>query len=197
VIGGNLIAGALTKTVDLSISGNVIGNLLPGANATYNLGGPGQLWKDLYLAGNSLYLGDQSFTSNATAIATANNFAANNLNAVSGITAGTTVSAVGNVIGGNITSAGLASITGNITGGNVLTGGLISATGNITSAANIAGGNILGGSGIIITTGNITGGNILFGAGVVSGTGNITGGNIFQGVNQVLDTASTVDGGLY
>ena len=214
VIGGNLIAGALTKTVDFSISGNVIGNLLPSANATFNLGGPGQLWKDLYLAGNTLYLGDQSFTANATAIATANNFAANNLNAVSGITAGTTVSAVGNVIGGNvntaglasvtgnviagnITSAGLASITGNITGGNLLTSGLISATGNITSVANIAGGNILGGSGIIITTGNITGGNILFGAGIVSGTGNITGGNIFQGVNQVLDTASTVDGGLY
>ena len=85
VIGGNLIAGALTKTVDLSISGNVIGNLLTSANATFNLGGPGQLWKDLYLSGTTLYLGDQSLTSNATAIATANNFAANNLNATNNI----------------------------------------------------------------------------------------------------------------
>ena len=106
ITGGNLISGALTQTVNFSISGNVIGNLLPSANATFNLGGPGQLWKDLYLAGNTLYLADQSFTANATGIATANNFAANNLNAVSGITAGTTVSAVGNVIGGNITTVG-------------------------------------------------------------------------------------------
>lgn len=58
----------------------------------------------------------------------------------------TTVSATGNVTGGNIVTVGTANLatvssttitaSGNITGGNLVTGGLISATGNIT------GGNI-------------------------------------------------------
>lgn len=65
------------------------------------------------------------------------------------------ISATGNVIGENITTAGQVSATANITGGNILTGGLISATSNITSAANVAGGNLLTG-GLISATGNIT-----------------------------------------
>ena len=81
-------------------------------------------------------------------------------------TVGTTLSAAGNVTGGNLVTGGLISATGNvtggnvisvaaingatmsatanITGGNVITGGLISATGNISSAANIAGTYFIG-----------------------------------------------------
>jgi hypothetical protein len=72
------------------------------------------------------------------------------------------------------TSTSTVSATGNVTGGNVLTGGSISAAGNIT------GGNILGNvisTGPISTTGNVTGGNVLTG-GLISATGNITGGNV-------------------
>jgi hypothetical protein len=47
------------------------------------------------------------------------------------------VSAVGNVTGANLITAGLVSATGNVSGGNLTTGGLVSATGNITSAANV------------------------------------------------------------
>jgi hypothetical protein len=76
-------------------------------------------------------------------------------------TVGTTLSAAGNITGGNINTGGVVSATGNIRGGNVVsvaavsgvsivasgnvdsgnlrTSGLISATGNISSAANIAG----------------------------------------------------------
>jgi len=82
------------------------------------------------------------------------------------MTAGTTISAVGNVTGGNIRTGAQVSATGNITGGNVIsvaavsgvslvssgnvdsgnlrTSGLISAAGNITSAANVAGTYFLG-----------------------------------------------------
>lgn len=82
------------------------------------------------------------------------------------ITVGTTVSAVGNVTGGNLTTGGQVSATGNVNGGNLIsatlvqgtslsatanvqagnlrTAGQVSATGNITSAANIAGSYILG-----------------------------------------------------
>lgn len=82
------------------------------------------------------------------------------------MTAGTTISAVGNVTGGNIRTGAQVSATGNITGGNVIsvaavsgvslvssgnvdsgnlrTSGLISAAGNITSAANVAGTYFIG-----------------------------------------------------
>jgi hypothetical protein len=46
------------------------------------------------------------------------------------------------------------SASGNITGGNILTGGLISAAGAITGAA-------LTGSSLTVSTGNITGGNLI------------------------------------
>jgi hypothetical protein len=49
------------------------------------------------------------------------------------VQSGTTVSAVSNIAGGNILTAGLISATSNITGGNVLTSGQLSATGTITS----------------------------------------------------------------
>jgi hypothetical protein len=96
------------------------------------------------------------------------------------------ISATGNIIGGNLTTAAQVSATGNVTGGNINTGGLISATGNIT------GGNILGGANVNATThtgttavlsGNVTGGNIITGGAVlatgqISAGGNVTGGNI-------------------
>ena len=82
------------------------------------------------------------------------------------MTAGTTISAVGNITGGNIVTAGLTTVTGNVTGGNIIsvaavsgvslvssgnvdsgnlrTSGLISAAGNITAAANVAGTYFIG-----------------------------------------------------
>lgn len=82
------------------------------------------------------------------------------------MTAGTTISAVGNITGGNIRTAAQVSATGNVTGGNIIsvaavsgvslvssgnvdsgnlrTSGLISAAGNITTAANVAGTFFLG-----------------------------------------------------
>jgi len=44
-----------------------------------------------------------------------------------------TISATGNVTGGNIVSGGLATITGNVQGGNLRTAGLVSASGNVNS----------------------------------------------------------------
>ena len=80
------------------------------------------------------------------------------------------VSATGTITGGNLNTGGTASITGTITGGNLNTGGTASITGNVTS------GNILTG-GLVSATGNVTGGNILTG-GNISATGNIKAGNI-------------------
>ena len=35
----------------------ITGNILPSANVTYNLGSPAQMWKALYVSGNTIYLG--------------------------------------------------------------------------------------------------------------------------------------------
>ena len=127
---------------------------------------------------------------------------------IGNITTTGTISATGNIQGGNLLTGGLISATStitsaaNITGGNLLTGGLISATSTITSAANVIGGNLTT-AGLITATGNIQGGNLrtaglvsatgtitsaanviggnLTTAGLITATGNVTGGNILTG----------------
>ena len=80
------------------------------------------------------------------------------------------ITAIGNIDGGNLNTAGLITATGNITGANLITAGLITATGNVTGANLITGG-------LITATGNITGANIITG-GLITATGNISGGNL-------------------
>ncbi len=43
-------------------SGLFTGNLLPSANITYDLGSPTQRWKDLYLANNTIYIGNSTIS---------------------------------------------------------------------------------------------------------------------------------------
>jgi filamentous hemagglutinin len=108
------------------------------------------------------------------------------------VTANTNISAVGNVIGGNVLTGGLISATGNATAGNINTAGLASVTGNviagnvttaglISATGNVTGGNVISSAlvqGVTVSaTGNVIGGNVST-AGLVTATGNVTGGNI-------------------
>jgi hypothetical protein len=119
------------------------------------------------------------------------------------LTVDTTISATGNVTGGNILTGGVVSATGNVTGGNILTGGVVNATGNVTANNFSAGNSLFLASTVevrnynnrlystdaefntllvgttISALGNITGGNILT-TGQMSATGNVTG-NYFVG----------------
>ena len=72
-----------------------------------------------------------------------------------------TLQAVGNITGGNLTTAGRLSVTGNVVGGNVTTAGLVSATGNITGGNLITGGGLTTGAAGVTATGNVRGGNIV------------------------------------
>jgi hypothetical protein len=96
------------------------------------------------------------------------------------------VSASGNITGSSHLGA-VVSVTGNVIGGNILTAGAISATGTLSvtgattlgtaSTGNLSAGNILTG-GLVSATANVVGGNILT-AGVVSASGNVvSAGNI-------------------
>jgi hypothetical protein len=93
------------------------------------------------------------------------------------------ISAAGNVIGANLTTAGVLSATGNANVGNLGTAGLVVATGNVSggnlttagvlSATGNANVGNLGTAGLVTATGNVSGGNLITG-GLVSATGNIT-----------------------
>lgn len=89
-----------------------------------------------------------------------------------------TLDIVGNITGGNLTTAGRASVTGNVVGGNITTVGLITATGNITGGNLVTAGLVSAGATGITATGNVRGGNIVSDA-QVSATGNVyAGGNL-------------------
>jgi hypothetical protein len=123
-----------------------------------------------------------------------------------------TISATGNITGGNlsvigtITAAGIntgsspISTTGNVVGGNILTGGVVSATGNITGNFILGNGSQLTGidaTSIQSGTSNVrvvsSGGNVAMGVG---GTANVvvvaTSGQFVTGVNSV---SGNIDGG--
>jgi len=98
--------------------------------------------------------------------------------AVSGTMYGSsTLTIVGNVTGGNVSTAGLVTATGNVTGSNINTGGLVTATGNISGGNISAAGGIVGGAGGVSVTGNVTGGNLIIN-GTMSASGNLTTTNI-------------------
>jgi len=85
-----------------------------------------------------------------------------------------TLTAVGNITGGNVSTAGLVTATGNVaTGANLVAAGFAAITGNITGGNVISSGAISAGAGGVSATGNVTGGNITTG-GIISATGNLT-----------------------
>ena len=186
VTGASVVGGVMTGS-SLSVTGTINGTTLTGTGLTVSTGNI--TGGNLLLSGaivDSAQLDIQTSAANANIALTPNGTGI--------VTVSTQVSAVGNVTGGNIRTAGLITATANITGGNLLTAGLISATSTITSAANITGGNILT-AGLISATGNVTGGNIRT-AGLISATGAITGASVVGGVmtGSSLSVTGTING---
>jgi hypothetical protein len=138
--------GTLTS---LSVSGtsnvgamNVSGSIIPTANATYDLGNSTNLFRDLYLSGNSIKLGTQTLTSNASGVVLSNAIF------------GTSLTTTGNANVGNLVTSGSVSATGNITGnyfignGSQLTGisgNIANITANVISFNTAAGINVAAG----------------------------------------------------
>ena len=106
------------------------------------------------------------------------------LSVTGAVNAATTISATGNITGGNILTAGIMSSTGNGIHGNILTAGIMSSTGNGIH------GNVLTG-GLISATGAITGAAIT-GSSLTVSTGNVSCGNIVNtNANGVGNIGST------
>jgi hypothetical protein len=169
-VSGNIQGGNIRTAGLISATGAVTGAALTGTSLTVTTGN--------ITAGNLLLSGailDSAQLDIQTTASNANIALAPNGTGI--VTVSTQVSAVGNVVGGNVRTAGLISATGNITGGNILTsgsGGTISGTGNITS------GNIFT-AGVVSATGNVTAnyfiGNGACLTGVVTSLANINNGN--------------------
>lgn len=133
-----------SATSNLSIPGSLIasGNLLPNANVTYNLGSNTQRWNNLFLAGNTIYLGSGTIGTDANgdiSLKSANGgqlVVAGNatFTSIENGNSNITITANGNVVtsvGGNLavfvvtdTGAnvyGTLSVTGNLTAGGIKT----------------------------------------------------------------------------
>jgi filamentous hemagglutinin len=147
---------------------------------------------------------DVNFAYVSNNVSTANTVVANAQPTITSVGTLTSLSASGNIRGGNLLTAGTISATGTITtAGNLsLTGNIVdlgelwintlsngninlnvNGTGNVNIPTGILSvtGNIQGGNlktaGLISATANVTGGNLLT-AGLVSATANVTGGNV-------------------
>ena len=127
---------------------------------------------DVHILTNSGNVGLSSkvvvLTTGEVGIANANPTA--NLAVTGNVYVSTTITAVGNITGGNVNTA-IVIATGNITGANLITGGLLTVTGNITGN-NITTSSVTA-NGAISTTGNVRGGNLLSDA-AISATGDLT-----------------------
>lgn len=202
VLNGNLLVNGNTVTANatvLNVQDPIIG-LGRGANNTPLVANDGkdrgeQMWY-YTSAEQSAFTGYQNSSGKillATDVTITNEIVAVNTlgNVVLGNAEVTTVSASGNVTGGNFNTAGIVSAAGNVRGANFNTAGVVSATGNITGGNLISLGSVsasgnINTAGSISATGNITGGNLnttgIVTAGTMSVTGNITAGNIIGNV---------------
>jgi hypothetical protein len=188
---GNITGGNITTAGIISATGNITGgnvnatfgnfNTVIGAANASNLT-TGTVPSDRLVGGYTIDI--SGFAATVSASSQPN---------ITSVGILTSLSALGNITGGNINTGGLITATGNVTGGNLVTTGTANVASLIASSTASAAGNITGGniitSGLVtatsnvntsagvLATGNIRGGNLLT-PGLISATGSITGSDI-------------------
>jgi len=172
-VAGNASVGNLSANA-------VVSNLIPNSNVTYNLGNSTNRWNDLYLSGNSVFLGEVTLSADGNSLSInggTGNIISNNL---SNVPAANVIGQVSNALVSskvysnaqpNITSVGTLislSVTGNVTAnnfignisGNIANANFASYAGNVTvsSQPNITSVGTLTG---LTSSGNITAPNFI------------------------------------
>lgn len=113
-LGGNLdLAGDLTAG-NLGVTGFVFTDLIPSVNVTYNLGSNTHRWKDLYLSGNTIILGNTLISSTAN-----DTFTTGNANITTELTAANATFTGNVVMNQDLAVAGNLTVSGNTTYINV------------------------------------------------------------------------------
>lgn len=198
---------------NLAVPGNgtFTGNILPSANITYDLGSPTQRWQDLYLANNTIYLGNSTIsaatgniilssadgatlevTGNANVTTIVNGNSNISVNANGNVT--TSVNGTANVL--VVTDAG-ASVTGNVSTTGIKTDNIYHANGTAWTFGGSPGGS---NTQLQFNDGSSFGGsaNLTFNSStntlVLAGTANVTSLNTTG--NAVVGGNLTVNGNL-
>jgi len=203
-ITGNLRVGANANVIanlsanNLTINTFVSSHLIPAVNESYDLGNATNRWKDLWLSGNSIKLGNTSITSgtsNTMSTANANIFTGllvGNVDTTGYVTIGNSTNRQALTVSGNsnitITTAATSTTTGALQvaggvgiGGNIYVGG---ATANIN-------GNLLVGNSSTTSNANITGSLTVGGNANVTGNVSITGNLLVSGAVTYMDVTNT------
>jgi hypothetical protein len=185
---GNSSVTATGATVDIQ------GNLNPTGNLLYSLGNNTNRWSNLYVGGNTIYLGNlqlKEASANTFAVYTADgvteaNIAVGNID-VTSIQSGTSTISIAAPNGNAVLNvAGTNRIVATTTGAAIT--GIVSATGNIIGSYLFGNGSQITGLpagysntdvATYLSSGTVST-NILT-TGLISATGNITGGNIITG----------------
>lgn len=179
-ITSNNITVSNSATVNTLSVTNVVSNLVPNANVTYNLGNNTNRWNDIYLSNSTIYLGDSTLSANAGDMTISNaNLIVNGNVTGNSLSLSGNIATTGNVVIGNATvnvtvSSGNLTATGNIVGANANISNIVSNTITANSA------NFAGNVGIV---GNVSANNANF-------SGNITAFSITGNVN----TSTVVNG---
>lgn len=147
--GGAILADSITSIGDITvIAGNitadlVIANIFQGDGGQLsNIAGgtPGGLNTEIQFNNSGSFGGTANLTYDDTfgvtsqfGFTTSANITANNVSITTDLST-YTITASGNIDGGNLITVGIVSATGNVTGGNITTSGDVDATGNVTGA---------------------------------------------------------------
>jgi hypothetical protein len=108
VTGGNLVTSNTVSTKDLAITGAVTGDLIPATNEGGNLGNSTNRWKDLWISGNSIQLGQQTISSNTTTVSVTSDLAANNITITNNVNTANVIASA-KIVGANVTANNLTS----------------------------------------------------------------------------------------
>lgn len=106
-------------------------------------------------------------------------------------TVGTTLSATGNVTGGNINTAGVVSATGNVRGGNVIAVAAVSGV-SVVASGNVDAGNLRT-SGLVSAAGNVTSAGNVQGTFFIGNGSQLTGLSLGVSVTKIVNGTSNVE----
>ena len=149
-VSGNANIGNLSAT-------QFTNNLIPSANITYDIGNTTRRWKDLYLSGNTIYIGNTTITATSDGIS---------------INGGT-----GNVTADNLTDVPAANVIGQVSNALVSSTVYTNAQPNITSVGTLTSVSVTGNANVgnLLATGNIVGSNVTANQYLTALNSNLTG----------------------
>jgi hypothetical protein len=166
-VSGNAVIGNLSAT-------QFITNLIPSTNITYDIGSTSKRWKDLYLSGNTIYIGNTTITATSDGISINGgngNVTANNLTSVPG------ANVTGQVSNALVSSTVYTNAQPNITSVGTLSNVSVSGyanVGNLLATTNVFGSNVTANQYLTALNANLTGTVSIGGAVTIGALGNLT-----------------------